>query len=542
MTFSRLLVAAVVLASSLAAAQVSASCDLPRSVDKYQLLRRLSLDLRGKAPTYEEYAALDSGSGVPDATIRDWLAGDDFKLVMRRYHETLFWPNVTNVQLNNTNSQLQMLDTPAAYAIASTGKRRQFRGASDVDTTTLGKQCGDFEQTQFNAGGKFVPATAGIRTSVVNGVTVKQEGWRMVEPYWAPGTTVKVCAFDAMETESVTVSGNTIACNTPEGDARVECGCGPGLRYCYGPTAAVRTVVQNAMREQLGQMVDRVSVGGRPYTELITARNAPTNGVLMFWKKYLAPHLSYTRIVAEPDPNEAMPRSTFTDATWSVDDRGSNLHAGVLTTPVFLLRFQTNRGRANRARIDFECESFTPPSTLETPAANGCSDSSDDLTKRCTCRYCHRQLEPMAAHYGQFAEAGTTLMTNTTDFPRTRASCVNSTSAFCRRFFVTDDQADNPGALLPYQYADAQHADITAALASGPKGRATEIINNGVFARCTTKRLYANLMKRDLRVLGTDPEEAETLETLAEGFKTNGYKLPWLVEQIVSLPAYRRIR
>ena len=61
----------------------------------------------------------------------------------------------------------------------------------------------------------------------------------------------------------------------------------------------------------------------------------------------------------------------------------------------------------------------------------------------------------MAAHFGQFAEAGTTLISNTTDYPRTRASCVGSTSAFCRRFFVTDEDAPNPGALLPYQFADA---------------------------------------------------------------------------------------
>ncbi len=541
MMTTRLTLAAVVLASSFATAQVAPSCDQSREVDKYQLLRRMSLDLRGKTPTFEEYSALDTLGSIPPATIRDWLASDDFRLVMRRNHEELFWPNVTNVQLNGVNAQLGMLATPAAYAITSTGKRRQFRGATDVDTA-LGLQCGDFEQTQFNAGGKFVPATAGLRTTVVNGVTVKQEGWRMVTPYWAPTTQVKVCAFDAMETESVTVSGTVIACNTPAGDARVECGCGPGLRYCFGPAAQVRTVIQQAMREQLGQMVDRVSTGGRPYTELITARNAPTSGPLMFWKKYLAPHLTYARVVAEPDPNEAMPRDTFTDTTWSVEDRGSNLHAGVLTTPVFLLRFQTNRGRANRMRIDFECESFVPSSTIETPAANGCSDSSDDLTKRCTCRYCHRQLEPQAAHFGQFAEAGTTLMTNTTTYPRTRAACVNSNSAFCRRFFVTDDSADNPGALLPYQYADAAHTDITAALASGPKGRANAIITDGTFARCAVKRTYANLMKRDLRVLGTDADEAATLQTLATGFKDNGYKLPWLVEQIVSLPAYRRVR
>ena len=520
-----------------ALAQVSATCDQNRELDKYQLLRRLSLDLRGKVPSYEEYLALDTQPTVAAATVTNWLTSDDFRVAMRRYHEDLFWPNVTNVQLNSTNSQLTLLTTPAAWTISSTGKRRLFRGAPDV-STTLGLQCGDFEQTQFTAG--FVPAVAGLRTSVVNGVTVKQEGWRMVTPYWST-TPIKVCAFDAMETPSVTVGTKVIECNSVDADARPECGCGPGLRYCYGPTAQVRTVVENAMREQLNLMVDRVTTGGQPYTELITSRNAPSNGTLEFWKKYLAPHLSYTRIVALPDPNEPLGTPDFADTGWRQIDRGSALHAGVLTSPAYLLRFQTNRGRANRFRIDFECESFVPPSQLET-AAQGCNEAGGDLTQRCTCRYCHRQLEPLAAGWGQFSEAGTTLLGDLSLFPRTKASCVNSGSTFCNRFYVTDDSADNPGALLPYQYANAAHPEITSALAAGPRGRVNAIVADGTFARCTVKRTWAYLMKRDMRVIGADVDEAATLQTLATGFESNGYRLPWLIEQIVSQPGYRSVR
>jgi len=530
---------AVLCCSTVALAQVSPTCDQQHELDKYQLLRRLSLDLRGKAPSYDEYVALDGQSQVPAATITAWLASDDFRVVMRRYHEDLFWPNVTNVALNNVNATIVQLGTSGIWAISSAGKRRQLRGLSDI-TTALGEQCGDFEQTQFDSSGNFVPLAAGIRTTVVNGTTVKQEGWRWVTPYWST-TPMKVCAFDAMETPSVVVSGKTVACNTPTGDGRAECGCGPNLRYCYGPTAQVRTVIEQAMREQMNLMVDRVSTGGRPYTELITARNAPTSGQLMFWKKYLAPHLSYSRIVAQPDPNEPLAQADFNDTVFHDVDRGSALHAGVLTTPAYLLRFQTNRGRANRFRINFECDSFVPPSQLETPA-QGCSDSSGDLTTRCTCRYCHRILEPLAAHFGNFSEAGTTLMTNTTDFPRTNASCVNSSSAFCGRYYVTDDQADNPGALLPYQYANAQHPDVTAALANGPRGRADEIIADGTFARCTVKRAWSTFMKRDMRLLGTDPDENAALAALTTEFTAHGYSLPWLVEQIVSQPMYRRVR
>lgn len=530
----------VVLAvPSLALAQVSATCDQPRELDKYQLLRRLSLDLRGKAPSYEEYTALDAVNAVPPSTIQGWLASDEFRVVMRRYHEDLFWPNVSNVSLNTTNAQLQQLASPNAWTIASVGKRRVFRGAGDV-STALGAQCGDFEQTQFSPGGAFVPAAAGIRTAVVNGVTVKQEGWRMVTPYWS-STPIKVCAFDAMETTSVTVGTKVIECNTVDADARPECGCGPNLRYCYGPVSQVRAPIFAAMREQLNQMVDRVSTGGQPYTELITARSAPSNGLLVFWKKNLAPHLTYGRIVALPDPNEPLANADWNDTSWRMEDRGSALHAGVLTTPLFLLRFQTNRGRANRQRINFECESFVPPTQLEAPSS-GCSESSGDLTRRCTCRSCHRQLEPLAAHFGNFAEVGTTLMTDLSMFPRARSACVNSSTPFCRRFYVTDDQADNPGALLPYQYADAAHPEITANLSTGPKGRAMTIIGDGTFARCTVKRIWSHLLKRDLRVVGSDPAEAAALAALTTGFQANNHSLPWLIQQVVSQPSYRRVR
>jgi hypothetical protein len=533
------------LVAGLAHAQVAATCDQPRAIDKYQLLRRLSLDLRGHIPTWEEYQALDAQGGVPDALISQWLSGDDFRVVMRRYHEDLFWPNLSAVALNNVNSTVSLVATATApkpdatFAIASAGKRKQLRGLSDVETTVDGAQCGDFEQTHFLPGGAFVPDPAFVHTATVNGTAVKQEGWRLVTPYWAPTTQIKVCAYDAMETASVTVNGNAVACNTPAGDGRAECGCGPNLRFCYGGT--VRTIVQAAFREQVGQLVDQVSVGGKPYTTLVTTRSVPVNGPLAFWKKYLGPHLSTSRVWSEPDPGEPLPERDFTDTTWSTVDRGNDLHAGVLTTPAYLLRFQTNRGRANRYRIDFECEAFTPPSQLEN-ASNGCAESGTDLSGRCTCRYCHNILEPLAAHWGQFAEAGTSLLSDTAAWPRTKSTCVNSTSGVCNRFYVTSSDGDKPGAFLPYQYADAAHPGITAGLAAGPKGRVTEGLANGAFAKCAVKRAWSYLMKRDMRVAGETTDELSTLNTLSSGFASNNYSLPWLFQSIVSQPDYRRTR
>jgi hypothetical protein len=149
-------------------------------------------------------------------------------------------------------------------------------------------------------------------------------------------------------------------------------------------------------------------------------------------------------------------------------------------------------------------------------------------------------LEPLASHWGQFSEAGTTLMTNAIEFPRVKPSCVGSNSALCRRFYVTE--GENAGSLLAFQYANAQHQDILDALTAGPKKRVDEIVASGSFAKCTVKRVWQFLLKRELHASGTELDELPTLDTLADGFKSNAYSLPWLFQQIVQHPSYRSVR
>jgi hypothetical protein len=528
-----------------AIAEVSATCEQPHEIDKYQLLRKLSLDLRGRVPSYEEYVALDAKSGVSVDIIRGWLSSDEFRLVMRRFHEELFWPNVSNAGFAYPGSSLSQLAVPNAFVATDTGKRLRNRGHQNFSVPGLGAQCGDFEQTHFLPDSGFMPDPAFVRHSTYDGGTkdggVVQEGWRYVKPYWSPTQNVKVCAYDALENETVKVSAKvTVNCGAPEGDARAECGCGPGLKFCFGPRAAVQDAITASMREQMMLMVDRATTGGRPYTELLLSREAPVNGPLVHFRKYLGPHYNLRRLIAIPDATEPLPEISFDEQSWQWIDRGSDLHAGVLTTPAYLTRFQTNKGRGNRFRIDFECEPFVPPSKLET-AADGCSETAGDLTQRCTCRYCHRQLEPLSGLWGQFMEAGLSQISNVAAYPRLKSDCIGSKSVFCNRFYVTNPSADNPGSLIVYQYASA-HPDVASAIAEGPRKRANEIISDGTFARCAVKRAWSNLLKRDMRVVGESTDELATLAGLADGFKDQNYDMKWLIEQIVTQRAYRSVR
>lgn len=535
------------LLGQVALAQPAAACSQPHELDKYQLLRRLSLDLRNKVPSVAEYEALDSQPTVPMSTITSWMTGDDFRLAMRRYHEDMFWPNVSNVQFQNVASSISPTGTQQAFRLAGVNRRRTYRVDPD-NTTALGIDCGDFQATV--SGPNKTPTDIREVKNAVGTVTQRQEGWRLVEPYWAPGTQVRVCAYEAQETLEVDVGGTPTSCADPAAHGNRNCGCGPNLRFCYGPNAQVAAVIQRDLREQLNRSVDQVTVGGKPYTDLLLSRTAESSGPIVFWKQFLSNNYSLSRVYTVPDdaeqpPPDAAPARAFNDATWQATTRGA-MHAGVLTLPAYLLKFQTNRARANRARIDFECASFVPPTTLEDPATAtpACTTSGTDLTKRCTCRYCHNLLEPMAGHFGQFAEAGTTLM-STAKFPRTRANCVGSNNGICNRFYVTEASEPNAGALLPYQYADTAtptHTQIRDALASGPRGYANGIINNKTFAKCTVKRTFQFLVKRELRALPPQTDELALLNTLSQGFEASGYDYRALVESIVSLPQYRRVR
>ena len=73
---------------------------------------------------------------------------------------------------------------------------------------------------------------------------------------------------------------------------------------------------------------------------------------------------------------------------------------------LFMLRFQTNRSRANRFRIVFTGQYFIPPEQPETAESGECEEVTADVTQQCTCRYCHQVLEPLAQYWGGFFEAG----------------------------------------------------------------------------------------------------------------------------------------
>ncbi|MSQ84925.1 MAG: hypothetical protein EXR77_18970 [Myxococcales bacterium] len=526
-------VAWVSVVSAVAFADAPLDCKTSQPVDKYRFLRKLSLDLLGRIPAYEEYVALDGQTDVTDAAIDAMLKTDEFRVVARRWHESWLWPNLSGVRFGDVAINLQKDKATGISFSSSAGRRKIWRKGTGAEI------CGDWQQTQF-VGDAPVPIPI---VDAAGKTLYQQDGWVMVAPYWKPDTPIKVCAFEAQ----VATTGKKYACNVREGISEAACGCGPNLRWCWG--TGVETAVAADLREQFLRAVDDATTGLIPYSHLLTTQRVWQSAKLLFWRKNLANLSSFSRVwtlagIGDP-PLPTDSEASWTDPTWTQSLRTGS-HSGILTLPGYSLRFQTNRGRANRFRMAFEGQSFVPPAT--TVDTKGCVPGAADLTQACVCRHCHQVLEPLAAYFAPVVEAGTQLNTDKS-LPPYDAKCdpskQNKVSPFCQRFYVVDAKAHRPGWLLTHQWAeptDALHAKIIENIASGPRGLAQASLDSGQFHVTTVRNLWLILMHREMLL---DPTRADDelplLATLAAEFKkSDDYRT--LVRRLVHLPQYRRLR
>ena len=504
-------------------------CSEYHAIDGYQLLRRLSLDLRGQIPDMTDYASIDgatdddSARAAAENAIDDYLESDGFRLAMRRYHEAMLWPNTSNIQITDISVTTRK-DTNGILRVSSSGRAKTLHGVVDGS-------CGNFEQ----AAADFDPAFPGEHR-LKSG---KAEGYRMIAPYWDPENAIKVCTNEARETE--TFEG--VDCSTREAVNEPGCGCGPELEFCFGPSQVTQTALHQSFEEQLLRSVDDAVGGTAPYTDLLLGTEAWQDGRIAFWKKHLATSPSFGKTWDAPDPNEQILDKEFSDTTFAKVDRGAE-HAGVLTLPVYLLKFQTARGRVNRFRNAFLCQAFEPPTSTED---TGCDPVAADLTQRCTCRYCHSTLEPMATSFSLFAAAGTTSMADASQFPREDSTCKPNDQT-CKRFYINDTENPRFGFLQPLEFADV-HPEYLDRFEKGPralvadglwvdgdetKGARSDV---GSVANCSARRAFTFFVKRD-----PDPSEEDLITSLATDFATGGFDFKSLVKQVVMLEQYRRVR
>ncbi|MFT7625228.1 MAG: hypothetical protein ACI9WU_004419, partial [Myxococcota bacterium] len=454
----------------------------------------------------------------------DWLDSDAFAERVVRFHRDLLWNNVTNVNLSFTRASMRRTyEGPGDYTYWVQARAIGYRGDN------LG--CLN-EPATFDANGT-------VQTTLftaADGDVSYREGYVMVEPFWAPGTLLKVCALDA---QPAAVSPNGTACHTREGTADVGCGCGDELKWCkYG---SVNRDVTAGMARDIELRIAQIIKEDRPYTELFTGTTGFVNGPMVHHLKHRATFHANFRLEPLSVDLADLPDLDPTDTETFVEVDMGSAHAGILTSWAFLARFQTNRARANRFYTNFMCQPFSPPQ-------GGIPINEEealvpDLQKRGGCKYCHSLLEPSASFWGRWTEGGAGFLAPA-EFPASSDECYTCAtigqqcSTMCNTFYLTKmtslEQAPYLGKLLAYEFRRPEH-EINVEV--GPKVLALTATVDHRMPTCVAYKTANWLLGRPL-----GPQEGAWLDTLALEFVTGDYSYRDLVKAIVTSDVYRRVR
>ncbi len=491
-------------------------------------LRAASLSIRGRVPSVDELGAIVTAAdaehpeAIADAAadiVDGWLESDDFADRFVRLHRELFWNNVSDQRPHAVNVTLSPGNgTTTMWARLGTMANR-FRGRNVrcLNTPATFGPDGEIET---------VPQADGS----------SREGWVWVSPFWDPDNPIKVCAFDA---QARLVSQNGIPCNSNQGLVERDCGCGPNLRWCASPQT-IETIMRS-MATEMDLRVRDIVKKDRPYLDLFTSTRGYVNGPLVHFFRH---QTALTRMRVAPtllDP-DSLPDLPFTAVdTWVEVDYGPQ-HAGLLTSPSYLLRFQTDRARANRFYTAFLCQPFNPPAG-GLPVADEASIHEPDLQLRDGCSYCHALLEPAAAHWGRWGERGMSWL-DPRDYPAYDSTCATCARANipcptrCTQDYVL--RAASPqeerwtGWLLGYTFRRDEHM---RAIEEGPAMLAYASTVDGRLQRCVVR----TALERVLPDAAAAHDDA-LIDALAQRFVSSGFKYREVIRELVRLDAFRRVR
>ncbi len=369
-----------------------------------------------------------------------------------------------------------------------------------------------------------------------------------------PGRTTRLPADTAFATAN---AGKRTTCVAATGyESSVECGCGVGLERCMptypggfvmpwltplGVDAAFDSAPRPAilwLRAWLSQeavhFLDRIFREDRDVREILTSPGTVINGPLAQFYRFLAnttccgpaADLGYNQPEPLFDPAK-VPTSLAPHevAMWTdVPDRGPHA-AGVMTMPMFLLKYGSRRQRAHVIYNAFMCKEFVAETVKLEPS------TEPDLTKRAGCATCHSRLEPMAAYFARIQESDWTY------FPKsvlpvsldrcTAAGPAGMPMGACRTFYDPDFTTRST-TMLRGAYGSPAHAD------EGPRGFAREVTSSPEFAPCVVRNVAQSLLGRTLTV-----EDDAWKAAMAKGFVDGGYRMRSLVRAIVTSPLYR---
>ena len=516
-------------------------CAPTREVDPLRLLRQASLDLRGTIPTFDEYEAVrDAADPAAEAEQRidDMLASEAWYGQVREYHRGLLWSSIDESILDNIFQPGRRIRVTGQGLWRVPPAGRWFRGSNTV-------VCLDEEQTEFDADGRPVPMNT-YEDPVCDGPgadgTCTQEGFVWVEPYWAPGTEVKVCAFDA---QTFALGENGVPCADYHTND-TWCGCGENLELCGPDQDGADVPFRDALAEEPLRIFENVVRADLPYVEAFTTDLTWMNGTLTHYYRHLVGMLNQNQGGAAYDTamGELPDLAYGEDDVWVPVDR-EGAHAGVLTTYGFLGRFASNRGRANRFFTAFYCDPFVPPEDGLPPQEE---DPDPNLRVRNGCDGCHAELEPAAAHWGRWRTGGTygLLRPELLSFeaPDELCLCGEGTdrpncNLTCRSYYVTADNSHPDeyelygGLPLTTAWADPtelHNADV------GPDLLVETPEQKRQIAQCMVRTMAEHLLAHEL-----DEDDLPWVVEHTDALEADGYRFAGMVSRMVADDRYRSI-
>lgn len=476
--------------------------------------RAVSLDLRGVGLTPEETDAIVSTGGLDDETLDAWLSTDAFAGQVVRHHKSLF--------LNNVVFDIDPFRTLRDYGQFGFGVWFSYYLSS------VHRGAGMTNCTNYDADVNALNQPQSWRMHPNGG---RDEGAVDVNPWWDLSSTIRVCAYDAQLTE-VSAAGN--ACDSYEGQFDTDCGCGPNLIWCTVDSQQQR--VRDGLARAISERVRDVVTADEPYSALLTAPSRYLNGPLV---EYYRNRSAFSTTLTPPVPIEDLPALSASETESWVEVEGDDHLAGALTEPAWLLRFQTNRGRANRFFTEFLCGEFIPPESGIMEIAE--ENPTPDLSQKPVCMDCHTVLEPWAAYWGRWQEVGANHYDEEA-YPAFSEECADCApycqDTYCRGNYLTrvrhPHEEDYVGTFNPYVFLVGDAEDHPTL---GPAQWAQQIADDGRLARCAAE-------KAAIWLLGMPESDIapELIDGFAEEFAASGLRYRALVRAIVTSPVYGRAK
>jgi hypothetical protein len=416
-----------------------------------RLLRRASLALRGASPEMSEYEALQQ---LPTEEARIAAVNQAIEKMLgskELYREVVQWGK----------------EWFALGDYLSGGKSEGYLWRGDnrayiFECPAGTKHAGAFYGSRAENGYNYPPS--GPNPPICDDLDKDRRALarpviNMIEPWWAPGKSIKVLGQigTGVKTDPVwgdcrRTYGGIYGVQFSDAVTPNTCSCGPNLAWC---TPSDRNYYYNAESRQPGAMarqgweeparlLGHVAFNDRPLTDLVLGnysvgpaalqalyvgqgRNLTKNAFLDDDDSWWRP--SAWSGPADPDhePSDPLAWREFVvekrnpmllslssgavsgalDRTYAFDPRSNAGDpngipaAGVLTMPISNSTFARERVRAARWLEKFACRSFVPPS----PEAKF-NDYTNDPARGGTCRHCHELMDPAAIHFKRLSPDG----------------------------------------------------------------------------------------------------------------------------------------